>query len=289
MPIYSRHQIFCVPKEIIEKKFKGGIDGFRSLFIKEEFKANKEDDHLFCIVESEENFKTLENNGLSFEENDFEFISRYDKGPNLISLASNYAWVYHISTPKIQVVLVNYLCSMTMDVIGKKVEEGVILDETITDKTINTNKFYQEVLNNLSKEEKAKLSFDKFNGSGLANKNNFNYNKIPDLPKFTTTKKITDKNSDLVSILLKELKAILQAIKQIIIWGLILGFLVDFIISSLVIVMNLFHSEALLYDLPLFKGLILTFIGPFIFFVFGLVLYLMKIIYLIVKFFYEES
>jgi hypothetical protein len=92
-----------------------------------------------------------------------------------------------------------------------------------------------------------------------------------------------------MKLLLKEFKVILQAIKQIIIWGLMLGIIADVTINLFIILNNLFNSEPLLYDLPLFKGLILTFIAPFIFFVFGSVLYLMKIIYLIVKFFYEES
>ncbi len=86
MPTYIELQNLIVSKDIIVKKYKGGIEAFRIWFDKETGSRSQEDNETFSIARMnscDRDIEALVNNGLSFDfdkkhSDDFCVISRYE-------------------------------------------------------------------------------------------------------------------------------------------------------------------------------------------------------------------
>jgi len=142
MPTYIFLVNVIIPKDIIIKKYKGGIDKFHTWFIENNGIKRQEDNELYSVARMnncDDVIASLVENGLDFDEeknhsNDFVCVSRY--GGMLWDvdwIETNTIFAWHINANKNQIAKATKIGNMMMEDITDALDRGENLFDTIVD------------------------------------------------------------------------------------------------------------------------------------------------------------
>ncbi len=140
MPTYIELQNLIVPKDIIAKKYKGGIEAFRIWFDRETGSRSQEDNETFSIARMnscDADIEDLVANGLSYDykkkrSNDFCVISRYEGSYWEVDwLENNTIFAWHKNCKPEQIELANKVAATPMEEIEAAFDRGELPWETI--------------------------------------------------------------------------------------------------------------------------------------------------------------
>jgi len=140
MPVYIELANLIVPKPVIEKKYAGGADQFRTDYSIDGDNYHQEDDLLFSISRmncDDYDLKKLVEKGLDYDfkegrSTDFTILSRYGGVLwDMDWLEYNYMFAWHINTEEEKIDMARKRNELTMDKISEMFELGMNPFKTI--------------------------------------------------------------------------------------------------------------------------------------------------------------
>ena len=140
MPVYIELANLIVPKPVIEKKYAGGTDQFRTDYSIDGDNRHQEDDLLFSISRmncDEFDLGELIAKGLNYDHenntsDEFSILSRYGGLQWKVDwLEFNDMFAWHINTEKEKINIARKRNELTMDIISEMFESGLNPFETI--------------------------------------------------------------------------------------------------------------------------------------------------------------
>ena len=140
MPTFIELVNIVIPKDIINEKYKGGIDAFRKWFVEKNGKRRQEDNELFAVARMnscDDVIEYLTANGLNFDyenkrSDDFACVYRYGGAVWEVEwLRYNATYIWHKNCDKDKIAQAERINKMDMDVIADAIDRGEDIWETI--------------------------------------------------------------------------------------------------------------------------------------------------------------